>query len=69
MFQDAASQNTQIVGVAERLDSPLLDNKDLNPEQWGSLENGVIFTDFSLLYCCIVENYEIKPIPLSRFLT
>ncbi|CAG8132514.1 unnamed protein product [Penicillium nalgiovense] len=65
MSQDAASQNTQIVGVAERLDSLLLDIKDLNPEQWGSLENGVISAVFSLLCCCIMECHELKPTPLA----
>ena len=44
MVQDKTSEHTQIVGVAERLDSILLDIKDLNPEQWGSLENGVILS-------------------------
>lgn len=42
VVQHAASQNNQILGVAERLGSLLLDIKELRPEQWGSLENGVI---------------------------
>lgn len=66
-FQDtaSASQNSQVVGVAERLDSLLLDIKDLNPNQPESLENGVIATVFSLLYCCVMEDYELKPTTLA----
>ncbi|CAG7920468.1 unnamed protein product [Penicillium olsonii] len=52
-------------GVAESLDSLLLDIRHLNPEQWGSLENGVIITVFSLLNCCIMECYELKPTLLA----
>jgi hypothetical protein len=64
MVQDKASEHAQIVGVAERLDT-LLDIKDVNPEQWGSLENEVTTAVFSLLYCCIMECYELKPTPLA----
>ncbi|CAG8078713.1 unnamed protein product [Penicillium salamii] len=65
VVQHAASQNTQILGVVERLGSLLLDIKELHPEQWGSLENGVITAVFSLLYCCIMECYELRPTPLA----
>ncbi|KAJ5350215.1 hypothetical protein N7541_007942 [Penicillium brevicompactum] len=40
MVQDKTSEHTQIVEVAERLGTLLLDTKGLNPEHWGSLENG-----------------------------
>ncbi|CAI7613167.1 unnamed protein product [Penicillium viridicatum] len=65
MVQDKTSEHTQIVGDAERLERLLLDIKDLSPEQWDSLENGVISTVFSLLYCCIMECYELKLTPLA----
>lgn len=44
----------------ERLDSLLLDIKNLGPEQWGSLGNGIITAVFSLLYYCIMECYELN---------
>ncbi|KAJ5346916.1 uncharacterized protein N7506_000169 [Penicillium brevicompactum] len=65
MVQDKVSEHAKIVGVAERLDTLLLDCKDLNSEQWGSLENEAIIAVFSLLYCCIMECYELKPTPLA----
>ncbi|KAJ5033162.1 hypothetical protein NUH16_003078 [Penicillium rubens] len=65
VVQHAASQNNQILGVAEGLGSLLLDIEELRPEQWGSLENGVITAVFSLLYCCIMECYELRPTPLA----
>ncbi|KAJ5337538.1 hypothetical protein N7541_009325 [Penicillium brevicompactum] len=65
MVQDKVSEHAKIVGVAERLDTLLLDCKDLNSEQWGSVENEAIIAVFSLLYCCIMECYELKPTPLA----
>ena len=65
MVQDKVSEHAKIVGVAERLDTLLLDCKDLNSAQWGSLENEAVIAVFSLLYCCIMECYELKPTPLA----
>jgi hypothetical protein len=65
MVQDAASQNSQIVGVVERLRSLFLEISELDPSQWGSLENGIRTAVYSLLYCCIIECYEFKPTPLA----
>ncbi|CAG7966417.1 unnamed protein product [Penicillium salamii] len=63
--QSAVSQNTQTAGAAERMSSLLLDIKKLDPGQWGSLETGVITSVFSLLYCCIMECYELRPTTLA----
>jgi hypothetical protein len=65
VFQHVVSQNTQTAGAAERLSSLLLDIKELDPGQWGSLKSGVITTVFSLLYCCIMECYELRPTTLA----
>ena len=65
MVQDITSENTQIIGVAKRLDTLLLETKDLNSEQWGVLENEVVTTVLSLLYCCTMECYELRSTPLT----
>ena len=65
MIQHAVSQNTQTAVAAERLSSLLLGIAKLDPEQCGSLEKGAITTVFSLLYCCIMECYELRPTPLA----
>ena len=65
MVQDTASQNTQIVGVAERLANLLLNLQGLNAKQWGSLDGSVLSYVFSLLYCCIAECYELETTPLA----
>ncbi|OGE46958.1 hypothetical protein PENARI_c083G11636 [Penicillium arizonense] len=65
MVQDTASQNTQVVGVAERLGNMLLNLQGLNAMQWGSLDGGVLSYVFSLLYCCIAECYELESTPLA----
>ncbi|OQE59998.1 hypothetical protein PENNAL_c0318G05113 [Penicillium nalgiovense] len=54
MVQDKASELSQIVGVAERQDSILLDIKDLNREQWGSLENGALLS----FYFCTAASWK-----------
>ena len=46
MVQDKVSEHAKIVGVAERLDTLLLDCKDLNSEQWGSLEMRLLLLSF-----------------------
>jgi hypothetical protein len=63
--QDIASQNTQIVGVAERLANLPLNLQGLNAKQWGSLDGSVLSYVFSLLYCLIVECYELKSTPVA----
>ncbi|KAJ6038914.1 hypothetical protein N7499_003199 [Penicillium canescens] len=65
MVQDTASQNTQVVGVAERLGNLLLNLQGLNAKQWGSLDGNVLSYVFSLLYCCIAECYELESTPLA----
>jgi hypothetical protein len=65
VVQNAAPQNSQILGVVERLHSLVREMTDLGSEQWGSLENGVRTAVYSLLYCCITECYEFKPTPLA----
>ncbi|OGE47135.1 hypothetical protein PENARI_c060G10339 [Penicillium arizonense] len=65
MVQHTASQNTQVVGVAERLGNLLLNLHGLNAKQWGSLDGGVLSNVFSLLYCCIAECYELESTPLA----
>jgi hypothetical protein len=65
MFQHDLSQHTQLVRVVERLGSLLLDLKSLRPDQWGSFDSGVISNVLSLLYCCIVECYELESTPLA----
>jgi hypothetical protein len=65
IVQSGAFWNMQIVGVAKRLGNLLLDIKNLNPEQWGSLDNGIISKVLSLLNCCTVECYEFRFSSLS----
>lgn len=63
MVQDKTSEHTQIVGVAERLDSILLDIKDLNREQWGSLENGALLS----FYFCTAASWKAVSSDLLRW--
>lgn len=65
MVQHDVSQHTQVVQVVERLGSLLLNLKSLRPDQWGSLDGGVIYNVLSLLYCCIMECYELGTTPLA----
>ena len=65
MIQHDVSQHTQVVRVVEQLGSLLLNLKSLQPDQWSSLDRGVISNVLSLLYCCIMECYELKPTPLA----
>ncbi|CAG7980228.1 unnamed protein product [Penicillium salamii] len=65
VFQHAVSQNTQTAGAAERLSSLLVDIRELDSGQWGSLRSEVITTVFSLLYCCIMECYELRSTTLA----
>lgn len=65
MVQGAASQNSQIVGAVERLRSLLLEIREVDSGQWGSMENGVKTAVYSLLYCCIAECYDFKSTPLA----
>ncbi|KAJ5938451.1 hypothetical protein N7466_001585 [Penicillium verhagenii] len=64
MIQHDVSQHTQVVRVVEQLGSLLLNLKSLQPDQWGSLDRGVISNVLSLLYCCIMECYELLSTPL-----
>jgi hypothetical protein len=57
------SQHTKTLGVVERLQRLLLRLKDLHSEQWGSLHSEVVPNVFSLLYCCIMDCYELKSTP------
>lgn len=65
MVQHDVSQHTQVVRVVERLGSLLLNLKSLRPDQWGSLDSGVISNVLSLLYCCIMECYKLESTPLA----
>ena len=65
MIQHDVSQHTQVVRVVEQLGSLLLNLKSLRPDQWGSLDRGVISNVLSLLYCCIMECYELLSTPLA----
>ncbi|KAJ5559408.1 hypothetical protein N7513_001807 [Penicillium frequentans] len=65
MIQHDVSQHTQVVRVGEQLGSLLLNLKSLRPDQWGSLDRGVISNVLSLLYCCIMECYELLSTPLA----
>ncbi|KAJ5654974.1 hypothetical protein N7490_001977 [Penicillium lividum] len=65
MIQHDASQHTQVVRVVEQLGSLLLNLKSLQPDQWGSLDRGVISNVLSLLYCCNMECYELLSTPLA----
>ncbi|OQD72701.1 hypothetical protein PENANT_c224G01029 [Penicillium antarcticum] len=65
MVQDAASQNPQIIEVAERLRNLLQNLKDLNAKQWRSIDGDVLSNVFLLLYCCIMECRELQPTPLA----
>jgi hypothetical protein len=65
MIQHDVSQHTQVVRVVEQVGSLLLNLKSLQPDQWGSLDRGVISNVLSLLYCCIMECYELLSTPLA----